>query len=95
MNVSRFVVELLAFADVAHERFDAHRAGGGGGIRARRQLDPDSGMVGAPQSQQVVGHRAVGREPFEHRATRLRVDEAIDLERAHVAVGRVARDSRR
>ena len=59
-------------------------------VGARRQLDPDRAAVGAAQAQQVVGDRAVGGEPLEQRDARLRIDEAIAIERADVVFGRVA-----
>jgi hypothetical protein len=90
-EVSRFVVELLAPADVAHECFDAQRAAGSKGMGARRNLDPDGGMVGAPKSQQVVDNAAVGGQAFEHRLARLLVDEAIRLKWPDVGFGGVRR----
>ena len=55
-----------------------------GAIGARGQLDPDRVAVGAAQAQQVVVDRAVGGEPFEQRDARLRIDEAIAIERPDV-----------
>ncbi len=47
--------------------------------------------VGAPQPQQVVGDRAVAREPLDERLARLRIDEPLQLERAHVLLRRFRR----
>ena len=91
VDVARFIVQLLALADVAHERFDAERA-----VRSRRvgaggELDPYRRRVRAPQPEQVVGHGPVRGEPFDERGARLRIDEALAIERTDVGLGRFAR----
>ena len=91
IEVPRLVVQLLALADVADERLDAHGVIVGGRVGARRELDPDGVAVGAPQAQQVVVHGAVRREPLDERDARLGIDEAIDVEGPDVLFGRVAR----
>ena len=48
-DVAGLIVELLALADVADERFDADRRIPGRRIRARRDLDPHGAVVGAPE----------------------------------------------
>ena len=77
VDVARLVVQLLALADVADERFDAQALVLGRRIGARGQLDPHRIAVRAAQAHQVVVDRAVGGEAFEQRDARLRVDEAI------------------
>ena len=64
IEVARLILELLALADVAHQRFDAQRAVGLG-LGVRRHLDPDRRRVGAAQAQQVVGDRAVALQPLD------------------------------
>ena len=90
IDVARFVVQLLAFADVADERLDAQAAVLGRRIGARGQLHPDRVAVGAAQAQQIVVDRAVGGEPFEQRDAGLGIDEAIGVERPDVALRRFA-----
>ena len=46
--------------------------------------------VGAPQTQQVVVDGAVGRQPLDERDARLRIDEAIAIERTDVGFRRFA-----
>ena len=62
-----------------------------GRVGRGRQLHPDGALIGAAEAQQIVGDRAVGREPLEQRHARLRIDEAIAIERPHVGFGRFAR----
>ena len=52
IEIARLILEPLAVADVAHERFDAHAVAAGLGVR--RDLDPHRRLVGAPQAKQVV-----------------------------------------
>ena len=62
IDVARLVVQLLALADVADERFDAHGCRRpAGAVGAAGHLDPDGASVGAPEPQQIVGDGAVGR----------------------------------
>ncbi len=72
------VFEPLAFAHVAHERFDAKvviRV-----LRMRRDLDPHRGSVGTSQPQEVIGDRMIAREPLDERVARLQIDEAFRIE---------------
>ena len=88
-----FFLEVLALAHVAHERLDAHRAAGVGRGGRGGDLEPHRRAVGAAQPQQVVGHRAGHREPFEEGGARLRIGETAGVEGPHLAfdgVGRVA-----
>ena len=62
VEIARLVVEPLAFADVAHQRFDAQRRRRRLRIGVGGHLDPDRDAVGAAQAQQVVGDRAVALE---------------------------------
>ena len=71
VEVARLIVELLALADVAHQRLDAQgplpappRLG------ARGDLDPDDAAVEAPQPQQIVGDRPVRRAAARERRSR-------------------------
>ena len=48
-------------------------------------------LVRTPEAEEIVGDRAVGGQPFEERHARLRVDEAIAVEGAHLGLGRLAR----
>ena len=92
IDVARLVVELLALADVAHQRLDAQRCRSSAGGSARAVSSTHTGVaVGAAQAQQVVGDRAVGGQPLEQRDARLRIDEAIAIERPDVGFGRFAR----
>ena len=90
IDVARFVVQFLALADVADQRFDADGAVFGRRVGARRDLDPDGAVVGASQAQQVVAHRSVGGEALEQGDPRLRIDETLAIERADVHLGRFA-----
>ena len=63
---------------------------GDGRVGRRRQFDPHGALVRAPETQEVVGDRAVGGEALEQRDARLRIDEAIAVERADVGFGRFA-----
>ena len=85
VEVAGLIFETLTVADVAHERLDAqavaHR------LRVRGDFDPHRGLVGAPQAQQVVAHRAVALQPAEEAVARLRIDEVLELERPHVGLG--------
>ncbi len=89
IDVARLIVQLLAFAHVSDQRFDAERAVGGR-LGPRRELEPDRSRVGAPQAEQVVADRAVGGEALEQRDARLGIDEALAIERPHVGVRRLA-----
>ena len=51
IEIARLVVQLLALADVAHERFDATAPFSSAAIGARRQFDPDRGVVGATKAE--------------------------------------------
>ena len=81
IDVARLVVELLALADVADQRFDAQRC-------RRRPADrrapvtstQTGGAVGAAQPQQVVGDGAVGRQALEERQ-RAPADRRSDRDR--------------
>ena len=46
-------------------------------------FDPDGGVVGAPQSEQVVGDSAVAGQLREKGVARLRVDKTIGRKRVH------------
>ena len=81
IDVARLVVELLALADVAHERLDAQAAGVGRRIGPRGHLHPHRAVVGAAQPQQVVGDGAVRGQPLDERGAGLRIDEALAIER--------------
>ena len=61
-----------------------------GAFGARRQFDPDGRAVGAAQAEQVVADGAVGAQAIEERDARLRIDEAIVVERADLGFGRFA-----
>ena len=91
IEVAGFVIELLALADVPHQRFDAHHPVALRRVRPRRELDPDGVAVGAAQTQQIVVDGSIRRQPLEKAGARMRVDEAIEIERAHVLFGGVAR----
>ncbi len=90
-KVSRVVVQLLALADVPYQGVDVQPTQVGGGIRTRRQFDPDGGPIRTPQPQQVVGHRSLGRQAIEQCRAGLRIDEPIGIERTDGFVSRVAR----
>ena len=78
VDVARLVVELLALADVAHERFDAQRRRRVPADRRAPSARPRRRAVGAAQAQQVVGDGAVGasaaraarRAPADRRSDR-------------------------
>ena len=99
VDIARLVVQFLPLADVAHQRFDPD------GVRprvvavsrfgARRQLHPDRFAVGAAQPQQVVVHRSVVGQAVEQRNPRLRIDEAIAIERPDVLFAGARLDSRK
>ena len=91
IDVARLVVQLLALADVADERLHAQAAVGGRRVGAAVSSTHTGALIGAAQAQQVVGDRAVGAQPFEQRDARLRIDEAIAVERPHVGLRRFAR----
>src|SRR4029077_10601799 len=55
-----------------------------------RQLDPEGVVVRAAQAEDVVADGAVRAQSIEERDPRLRVDEAIEVERADLAVWRLA-----
>ena len=59
----------------------------------RGQLDPQGAAVGAAKPEQVIRNRIVGGETLDERDARLRIDEAVAIERAHVAFRRFARVS--
>jgi hypothetical protein len=84
IDVAGLVVQFLALADVAYERFDA--AGGGvvGRIGAGGELDPHRVSVGATQAEEVVVDRPVGGQALEQRDPGLRIDEAVAIKRADV-----------
>ena len=84
IDVAGLVIELLSLADVADERLDAEAAVVGRPIGARRQLDPHGVPVGAAEPHEVITDRPVGGEAFEQRDARLRVDEALLSEGAHI-----------
>ena len=88
IEVARLVVQPLALADVADQRFDADRA-----LRrrlgARGDLDPDGGAVHAAHAQQVVGDGAFGCQAMEEDGPGDGVGEALGRERRDVGVGRV------
>ena len=90
INVPRLVVEFLALADVADERFHSERSVAGRHVRGGGQLHPDRALIRAPEAKQIVGDRAVLGEPIEEGDTRLRIDETIAVEGAHVGFGRFA-----
>ncbi len=85
IEVAFLVVQLLALADVTDQRVDADGALASLRVGARGELDPHGAVVGAPQPQQVVGDRPVGGEPLEQGDASLRIDEAVAVERPHVA----------
>jgi hypothetical protein len=91
INVARFVVQLLAFTDIPNERFDPQTAVVASGIGAAGDFHPHRGVVRTPQPEQVVGHGAVGRQPFDEREARLRVDERFAVEGADLVLGGLAR----
>ena len=62
-------------------------------LGVRGDLDPDRDAIRAAQAQQVVRDRAVALEPRDEPVARLRIDEAIGVERAHVRLGRVRREA--
>ena len=70
IDVAGFVVELLALADVAHERLEPQALIVGWRIGARRHLHPHRVAVGAAQAQQVIVDRSVGRQPLDERDAR-------------------------
>ncbi len=78
----------LALADVTNERFDAEGRRVEG-LDPGGDFDPDRGIVCAPQAEQVVGDRAVGREALHECRSRLRIGEALVVERANIGLGRL------
>ena len=88
IEIARLILEALALADVAHERFDAQAVAAALGVR--RHLDPHRRLVGAAQAEQVVADGAVTLEPAEEPVARLRIDEALELEGAHVLLSAVS-----
>ena len=60
-------------------------------LGVRGDFDPDRRPIGAAQPQQVVGDRAVALQPLDEAVARLRIDEAIGLERTDVRLRRVGR----
>src|SRR5262249_6428106 len=90
VDVARFIVELLALADVAHERLEPQTVTVGRWIRARRHLHPYRVAVGAAQSQQVIVDESVGRQPLDERGAGLGIDETIAIERPDFGFGRLA-----
>jgi hypothetical protein len=90
INIPPFVVELLALADVACERFDPKRSISGRRVGACGQFDPDGGVVRTPQTEQVVCYRAVDRKPFKECHARLWIDETVAIQRTDLRLGRLA-----
>ena len=91
IDVARLVVQLLAFADVAHQGLDAKARAVGRAVGPGRQFHPDRRVVRAPQPEQIVADRAVGGEALHERGARRRIDEALAVERTHLGIGRFAR----
>ena len=81
INIPPFVVELLALADVACERFDPKRSISGRRVGACGQFDPDGGVVRTPQTEQVVCYECHAR---------LWIDETLAIQRTDLRLGRLA-----
>jgi hypothetical protein len=92
IQIARLVLEALAFADVANERFDAKSVAGRLGVRG--DLHPHRCSIGATQSQQVVGNRAVALKPAEEAVARLRINEVFKLKRTNVGIGCLSNESK-
>ena len=90
IDVARLIVQLLAFADVAHHGLDPKLATGFVDLGAPRDFHPDDRVVGAAKPEQVVGDGAIGDQAFDERVARLRIDEPIAIERTDVRIGRLA-----
>ena len=88
IQVARLVVELLALADVAYQRVDAHGVVGTVGLGVRRDLEPDRRPVGAPHAEQVVGDDAVAHQTLEEAVAGLRVVESRRVKRPDIRLGR-------
>ena len=63
-------------------------------LGVRGDLDPDRDAIGAAQPQQVVGDGAVALQPRDEAVARLRIDEAIRLERPDLGLAACPRRSR-
>ena len=92
IEIARLILEALAIADVAHQRFDAQTVAAALGVRGH--LHPHRRLVGAAQAKQVVADRAVVLETAEEAVARLRIDETLELERTHLVFRRPRRQSR-
>jgi len=88
VEIAGLVVELLALADVAHQRFDPHAAAVfAQAIGVRGHLHPDRIAVGAFQAKQIVGDGAVGGQPLDERRARLRIEKPVGVERPDRGLG--------
>ena len=95
VEVARLILEVLALADVADERLDAHCPGGVGRVGGGGHLEPDRRAVGLAQAQQVVGDRPGARQAIEKGGARLLVGEARGVEGPDLALDglrRIAED---
>ena len=93
IQVARLVLELLALADVAHQRVDADRPILRGRIGMRRDFNPDRRIVQASQPEEVVGDGALRCEAIDERGACVGIDEARRIEGTNLRVagfGRVA-----
>ena len=81
IEVARLVFEPLAFGNVAHQRFDPDRIAFC--LCVRRDFDPHRRPIGAPQTKEVIGQRAIASEPRDERSPRLRIDEPLGIEWTH------------
>src|SRR5262249_10192184 len=90
IQVPCFVVQLLALADIAHERLDPRGAVRTGRICARRQLYPDRRAVCPAKTREIVADRSIARELPEQRRASLWIDEPIPIEGTYVRFGRLA-----
>ena len=92
-KVASLILELASFADVTDQRLEPWSVPCGGEVEVGGDLDPERRIVRPPQTQQVVGHRAVAVEPFTKRRSRLLVDEPRRCEGTHrvrLGLGRVS-----
>ena len=87
VQIARLILEPLAIADVAHQRFDTETITTA--LRMRGHLHPHRRSVGATQTQQVISHCAIVLQAAKKAIARLRVDETFDLEWTHLVLGRL------
>ena len=95
VEVARLIVEPLSLADITDERLDVQaraglRARSAAFPRAAGDLDPDRRAVDAPQTEQVVGDDAVGRQAIEERTARGGIGEAGHSKRRNVRLDGVS-----